>query len=250
MFNGILKFSFPSPTLHKVTPYLDVLPFNSVLPMICLSMSLPTHLLFTLSSIATMLSPIIRWCAPNNYQWIQCNLVSNSEEHVLLREIVVLPMGMHVILGEMVVFPKVFLKEMCVFLREMLTLPREMLTLPREMLVFLMVVFLGKSMSSLEKCSMGRCLCSLGEIFMFPKVFWGKFFGFLCKWLCYLERCLCLLREIIMFPMEMFVFFMRDGYVSMKMFLLVVLLGEMPMFSQEMAKKWLCCLPEWHFFKF
>jgi hypothetical protein len=73
-------------------------------------------------------------------------------------------MGMHVILGEMVVFPKVFLKEMCVFLSEMLTLPREML-------VFLMVVFLGKSLSSLEKCSMGRCFCSLGEIIMFPKVF-------------------------------------------------------------------------------
>lgn len=139
--------------------------------------------------------------------------------------------------------PKVFLKEMCVFLREMLMLPREML-------VFLMVVFLGKSMSSLEKCSMGRCLCSLGEIIMFPKVFWRKIFRFLCKWLCYLERCLCLLREMSMFPMEVFVFFMRDGYVSMKMFLLVVLLGEMPMFSQEMAKKWLCCLLEWHFFKF
>ncbi len=160
--------------------------------MICLSMSLPTHLLFTLSSIATMLSPIICWCAPNNYQWIQCNLVSNSKEHVLLREIVVLPMGMHMILGEMVVFPKVFLKEMCVLLREMRTLPREML-------VFLMVVFLGKCLSSLENCSMGRCLCSLGEIFMFPK---GKFVCFLSKCLCYLERCVCLLREIIMFPME------------------------------------------------
>ncbi len=51
-----------------------------------------------------------------------------------------------------------------------------------------------------------------------------------------------------------FVFFMRDGYVPwgvpMKMFLLVVFLGEMPTFSQEMAKKWLCCLQEWHFFKF
>ncbi len=50
MFNGILQFSFPSPTSHKVTPYLDVLPFDSALPMICLSMSLPYsppfHLVF------------------------------------------------------------------------------------------------------------------------------------------------------------------------------------------------------------
>jgi hypothetical protein len=57
MFNGIIQFSFPSPTLHKVTPYLDVLPFNSALLMICLSTSLPTHLLFTLSSIATIVVP-------------------------------------------------------------------------------------------------------------------------------------------------------------------------------------------------
>ncbi len=57
MFNGIIQFSFPSPTLHKVTPYLDVLPFNSALPMICLSTTLPTHLLFTLSSIATIVVP-------------------------------------------------------------------------------------------------------------------------------------------------------------------------------------------------
>lgn len=239
MFNGILQFSFPSPTSHKVTPYLDVLPFNSAHPMICLSMSFPTHLLFTLSSIATMLSPIICWCAPNKYHWNQCILVSNSKEHVLLWEMVVLPMEMHVILGKMVVFLKVFLKEMCVFLREMV--------------VFLMMVFLGKCVSSLEKCSMGRCLCFLGEIIMFPKVFQGNFLRFLCKWLCYLERCLCLLREIIMFPMEMFVFFVRDGHVPqgvpIKMFLLVVFLGEMPMFPKEMAKKWLYCLTEWPFFK-
>ncbi len=140
MFNGILQFSFPSPTLNKNAPYLDVLPFNSAHPMICLSMSLPTHFLFTLSSIATMLSPVICWYAPNNYQWIQCNLVSNSEEHVLLWEMVVLPMEMHVILGEMVVFLKVFLKEICVFLREMLMLSREMVVFlmdPREMFVFL-----------------------------------------------------------------------------------------------------------------
>ncbi len=68
------------------------------------------------------------------------------------------------ILGEMVVFLKVFLKEMCVFLRETLMLPSEMV-------VFLMVVFLKKCLSSLEKCFMGRCLCSLGELIMFPKVF-------------------------------------------------------------------------------
>jgi len=54
-----------------------------------------------------------------------------------------------------------------------------------------------------------------------------------------------LLRERSKFPMEMFVFFMRDGYVPqgvpMKMFL-----GEMHMFLEEITKKWLCCLPEWH----
>ncbi len=51
-----------------------------------------------------------------------------------------LPMEMHVILGEMVVFLKVFLKEICVFLREMLMLSREMVVFlmdPREMFVFL-----------------------------------------------------------------------------------------------------------------
>jgi hypothetical protein len=57
-----------------------------------------------------------------------------------------------------------------------------------------------------------------------------------------------------MFLMEMFVFFRRDGYVPqgvpMKMFLMVVFLGEMPMFPQETVKKWLCCFLELPFFKF
>jgi hypothetical protein len=56
MSNGI---SFPSPTLNKVTLYFDVLPFNSVLPMICLSMSLPTQISVVLLSRMALLQVLI-----------------------------------------------------------------------------------------------------------------------------------------------------------------------------------------------